>query len=129
MIDSTDISVAQRWMQFLITTTTIVISTGTMVWAVMVYALDSEYVQIEDFETFKQEIKTELEVNRSSTQRVVDRAVATLQCDLLRSELNDLDATILYKTDHSIPSGLDTVLRDQKLRELQSRTDCNGGSH
>ena len=118
------LSTYQRWMQFAITTGTIVVSTGAFVWAMMVYALDEQYVRIEDFETFKEEIEGSISRVESSTQLVVKTAVSDLQCDLMRSELNDLEATILYKNDHGIPAGLDQVLRDQKLRTLESRRDC-----
>ena len=120
------ISTTQRWMQFLLTTSTIVVSTGAFVWAMMVYALDAEYVQLEDFDAFKREIKQDIHEVKEANQNIVGDAVSQLQCDLLRGELDDLDATILYKRDHKIPTGLDEVLRDQKLRALQGRSDCNG---
>jgi hypothetical protein len=122
---SDQISAAQRWMQFLITTSTIVVSTGAFVWAMMVYALDEEYVQIEDFEEFRAEVKRDIQAVGGENRQALSAAVSNLQCDLMRSELDDLDVTILYKDDHGIPSGLDKVVREQKLRAFQSRSDCH----
>ena len=116
----------EKVLSLLYTTGGIVAATGMAAWGMMTWAMDDRYVEQSEFEEQIQQIDQRFDESDQNTQEAVVEAVSNIQCDDLRSELDDLDATILYKRDHKIPTGLDEVLRDQKLRALQGRSDCNG---
>jgi DNA-binding protein YbaB len=104
---------AQRWMQFAGTAGTIVTSTVLCVWAVMVYALDREYVQIEDFEAFKHEIKADLK-----------DAVGEVHCAAMQQKLMELNTTISFKGQAGQDARLEKLLRDNQEISIKSDRRC-----
>lgn len=111
------ITIAQRWAQFAVTTSTIVVSTVACVWGVMVYALDSEYVQIEDFDKFKNEIKVEI---RS--------AVADVHCQSIRQKVMELNTVITFKKQLGQDASLEKLLRENQMQSLQGDKRCANDS-
>lgn len=102
------ITLIQRWMQFAVTTATIVVSTVGCVWAVMVYALDNEYVQVEDFDKFKKEIKVEM---RS--------AISDVHCASIRQKIMELNTVITFKTQSGADPALERLLRENQIEALE----------
>lgn len=107
------VTIAQRWMQFLVTSGTIVVSTVGCVWAVMVYALDNEYVQIEDFDEFKHEVKLEIR-----------EVVGGVNCQSIINEIESLNITITFKEKAQEDAALERLLRDNKVSQLHSDVSC-----
>ena len=113
---------SQRWSQWAVTTGTIV----GLTWAAMVFALDTQYVQVEHFDKFKAEIKRDIDGVNSNIEISMQRAVTSVQCLSMEQELQQLETTRLYKRQRQESTELENMLIEQQRRALASRVDCGG---
>lgn len=119
------ITTGQRWMQFLITSGTIIGGTTLMTWGMLTFAMDTKFVTDEEFGKFKEEVTASVARIETSTQTSLDDAVMDLKCEALRQRAAELETTATFKESVGQSAALERSLR-QNIMDGDGMSRCLG---
>ena len=114
----------EKWVKLLAMTIGVVTFLGTASWSVLTYAMDQEYVKLEDMEDFSIEFDKKIEQLDNNNRQLIKETASSIECTMIKQRISELSSQIRYKQQEQQDYSLQQFQLDEQNLNLSLREDC-----